>query len=89
MTVIGLLIMPFLQYMIKDTVENLYLIYILYLLSTTTLYFISYKEILIMADQKNYKLTWINFLFTIIMYGMQVLVLIQYNSFILYLKNLY
>ena len=85
MTVIGLLIMPFLQYMIKDTVENLYLIYILYLLSTTTLYFNSYKEILIMADQKNYKLTWINFLFTIIMYGMQVLVLIQYNSFILYL----
>ncbi len=83
---LGLLLIPFLKIIVKDyNTSDMYLLYFIYLLSTVSMYFISYKEILIMADQKNYQLTIYNFCSTVIMYLLQIYVLITYKSFVLYL----
>lgn len=55
--VVGLLITPFLNYVIKeppDISENLSLLYLLFLLNTVASYFFVYKKSIIIADQKNY-----------------------------------
>ena len=83
---LGICLVPFLSFIVKDYQnDNMYLIYIIYLLSTVSMYFISYKEILILADQNSYRLTWYNFGFMVTMYLLQILVLEVYHSFILYL----
>lgn len=85
--VVGLCIIPFLKLMAKGyTVSyNIYVIYILYLLNTALSYFISYITILIEADQKNYKLTGIRLSANIVVYGLQLVSLIVFKNFILYL----
>ena len=54
--IIGLLITPFIKYTIKDiTIDiNIYIVYILFLLSTVATYLNSYKRNIIIANQKNY-----------------------------------
>lgn len=85
---LGIIMIPFLKYVVKDigTINNVYVIYILYLLNTGSTYFISYKETLIIADQKKYKLTLIETLFTIALNILQILFLIITKNFIVYLS---
>jgi O-antigen/teichoic acid export membrane protein len=55
--VAGLLVIPFMDYIIKDAPnikENITLIYILFLLNTSLSYLFVYKKSIITADQKNY-----------------------------------
>lgn len=84
---LGLFLIPFLKYLIKDInqIDNVYLIYLLYLLNSTFSYFISYKETLIIADQKKYKLTSIEILGILITSIFQIIFLITTRSFIYYL----
>ena len=54
--VLGLCVIPFLKYIIRETPdvkENLTLIYVLFLVNTSVSYFYSYKKTLITADQKD------------------------------------
>ena len=53
---IGLLIIPFLKLIVANiTIDvNLYVIYMLFLISTVATYILSYKRSLIIANQKNY-----------------------------------
>ena len=83
----GLLLMPFLSKIVTDIPKgiNIYLIYLIYLFDTCNLYFISYKETLIVADQNSYKLFKYNISFYVIMYLSQIFVLLKFKSFILYL----
>lgn len=85
--VIGLLIVPFLPNIINNPPKNvnIYIIYLIYLFNTCNLYFISYKEILIIADQNNYKLTKINFIFYMLLYILQIVELLIFKSYILYI----
>jgi len=80
-------LIPFLKFILAENanVEDIYLIYFIYLINTVSTYFISYKEVLIIADQKNYKLTKINFLFDIILNFLQIIALIVLKNFIIYL----
>jgi O-antigen/teichoic acid export membrane protein len=84
---IGLILTFFLDVFIKDVgkVENLRLIFFLYIVSTSFPYFINYKLALIKADQKEYKLTNVNIIFTILIIISQITVLLVTNNFILYL----
>ena len=86
-TILGLIVMLFLNKIVTTDIPNLnlYLIYLIYLFDTVNLYFISYKETLIIADQNNYQLIKYNFIFYFIMYIIQIIVLIFTKSFILYL----
>ena len=83
----GSILIPFLNIILGDNIniENVYLIYILYLICTASTYFIGYKEVLIIADQKNYKLTKINFIFDILLNALQIIVLLISKNFIMYL----
>lgn len=85
--IFGIILYFFLGKIVKeyDSIPNLNIIYILYLINTVSTYYTAYKEILITADQKSYKLTKINIIFTILLYGVQIASLILFKSFIIYL----
>ncbi len=85
--IVGIILYFFLDMIIKDanSIQNLNIIYFLFLANTVFSYLISYKETLITADQKAYKLTKINFIFTILVNVGQIIVLILTKNFIIYL----
>ena len=85
----GLCLMPFLNDMLKDRggaeIDNLQLIYLLYLIQSSTSYLLSYKNSILMAYQKAYvRLAWEQ-VFKLIQFVLQILVLIFTGNFILYL----
>lgn len=84
---LGLCLLPFLKYIVKDSIniQNIYLIYGLYLTNTVCSYFYSYKRILLIADQKKYVDTVVHFIFLCVMYILQIIFLLIYKSFIVYL----
>ena len=85
--IFGVILYFFLDDIIKeyDSIPQLNIIYILYLINTVSTYYTSYKEILIIADQKAYKLTKINIIFTVLLYILQAIVLLIFKNFIIYL----
>ncbi len=86
--IIGLLILPFLKYLIKSPPlisENLYIIYLLYLTNSASSYFFIYKRSLIIADQKEYISIIIGYGYTLFVSVAQIFILLKYNNFLLYL----
>ena len=84
----GLLVVPFLQLIIKsppDIPENIILLYILFLLDTGISYFLVYKKSLLIADQKYYIVLTIDQVIKIIHFGVNVVILYTTKCFILYL----
>lgn len=86
--VLGVILIPFLKYLIKDVdyvQENITLLYVLFLLNSVISYFFVYKKSLIIADQKNYIVE----IYQQIFYGLQIIVqsvfLIITKAFIPYL----
>lgn len=88
-SVIGVVIVPFLQYIIKDAEglsnKELILYYMIYLFNTVTSYFVSYKYSLVNAYQKNYIITKSDTYFKIITIVLQTVILFIFKSFLLYL----
>lgn len=86
-TVIGLLLIPFLNYIINDyeNVNNVVLIFILFLLNTSSSYLFSYKRNLLIADQKTYIVTIIKYVIYIIFKIIQIIYLIIFSDYIGYL----
>lgn len=84
---LGMVLIIFINYIIKDpgNVENIRLIFFLYLVSTVLPYFVNYKEVLIKADQKEYKLATVTVVFSILNVTFQILILLLFKNFILYL----
>lgn len=84
----GILLIPILPYFIKeiDTINNFYLIYILYLVNTSYSYLFSYKRTLINSDQKGYKLTIQTTTFKISLTLVQIIYLFNFNDYIVYLS---
>ena len=85
--VLGLGLLPFLDFFIKDSsgIEHLNIIYLIFLINMVIGYLFSYKRTLIIADQKNYKIMPIiifyNFLTTIL----QIVVLLVFENYFIYL----
>lgn len=85
---LGLLLVPFLKYIIKNPPninENLILIYVLFLLNSVISYLFAYKRSLIIADQKEYIVTIITNIFNLLSSILQIIMLIVTKSFINYL----
>lgn len=82
---IGLLMIPFLNLIVSENVDNLYLIFILYLITTVMSYFISYKDALLNADQNNYKVTFITGGTYVLMYVLRIVFLLLVPNFIIYI----
>ncbi len=87
--VAGLILVPFLPYIIKNTtgIENLSLYYILYLINTVSGYFLSYKTTLLTSDQKEYMLKKTQMIGTLAIALVQMLVLAATRNYLLYLLS--
>lgn len=85
---IGLLCIPFLDFIINDKpniVEDIRVIYLLYLFSTASSYFFSYRSSILTASQRNYVVLGISYLGTILQNLVQIIVLLLTRNFMLYL----
>lgn len=85
--IIGTVLIPFLSFFVNDInqITNFYYIYLLYLINTCFTYFLAYKEVLINADQKNYKLSKIRLIFLILLNSLLIVTLYITKDFISYL----
>lgn len=85
--IIGLTLLPFLDYLIKDqpNITHLNFIYLLYLCNSVVSYFFSYKRSMLIADQKSYLDTKNRYIFLSTQYILQILFLFLTSNFIIYL----
>ncbi len=89
--ILGLILMPFLPYLISDydTLEvlgiNAILIFSLYMAKTICSYlFFAYRSAVVAADQKNYIIETVDMIGNAITIGLQIAVLVIWCDFILY-----
>ncbi len=85
-TVVGLTLLPFLQYVINMEVEIPYIeiYYIIALLTTASSYLFVYKSLLIKADQKGYIVNKIQGIYGIISFAIQVVIIVGLQSYMAY-----
>ncbi len=87
--VLGVLIIPLLKYLIKDPGDisfgEITLYYCIFLFNTVTVYLVSYKYSLAYAEQKDYIQSNIQVISSFITLIIQILVLILYKNFLVYL----
>lgn len=85
---LGLVLLPFLQYLIKDAsnIPNLKLLYVLYLSDTVASYFFAHYRSLLSADQKEYVNTNNRSLFLVIQTAAQIVLLYTTHNYILFLS---
>lgn len=85
--ILGIVLVPFIGYIVKDQpdIPHLTLIYLLFLINTVVSYFFAYKRSLIIADQKGYITTIYKYGFFIILNMVQIGILVATKNFILFL----
>lgn len=87
--VAGILLVPFLPWILKDpgniTVGEMRLYYLIFLFNTVSTYFVAYKYSLTNAEQKNYIQTNVNTITKLISYACQTIALLVLPNFLLYL----
>lgn len=82
--ILGISITPFLNFFIKDmpNIQNINLIYILFVINTAVSYFYSYKKNLIEADQKTFITTIYHYTCNILLHIFQIIYLIITKNYI-------
>lgn len=85
--VIGIMLTPFLGFIIKEipNIENIKIIYILFVINASVSYFFIYKKLLIDSDQKGYIANKIIMICTLIKTVFEIIVLYLTRNYILYL----
>ena len=87
--VLGIVLIPFLKYFIKDPgnygMKELTIYYLIFLFNTVSTYFVSYKYSLVNAEQKNYIQTNILTITKLATTILQLIVLVITSNFLLYL----
>lgn len=85
--VLGISLMPFLKYIIKDAafVKNINLIYLLFVVNAAASYLFMHKQTIIVADQKNYIVTRIGYVFNIVLSFIQISALLISHNYLFYL----
>ncbi len=87
--VIGLSLIPFLHQIVENPPlqleKDLILIYLLFLFNTVSSYFLQYKASILHADQKSYEVSKNNIFIFLLQNTLQILVLVLFQNFILYL----
>jgi len=85
---LGILVIPFLDFIIKDVPLikiNIKLIYLLFLLDTVCSYFFTYKKSIIIAHQKQHIINYIDSIFYLLKNVIQISLLYITKNYILYL----
>ena len=86
--VVGLCLMPFIDYIVKDVPdisEDIKCIFILYIINTCVTYLLVYRNTLLVAAQKQYIVSNVQTVFTIITVIVQCITLLVLKNFIVYL----
>lgn len=86
--VIGLALMPFLNLIIQEQpniAESIYLLYVINLFNTASSYFFIYKSSLLIASQRNYLVSGINYAITILQSILQMVFLLLFRNYLGYL----
>lgn len=84
---LGLMLTPFLQYLIKEMPDVAYIrfIFVIFVLNSSVSYFYSYKRFLIIADQKKFIATLYRYAIFIVTNLLQILMLVITGNYILFL----
>lgn len=84
---LGLILTPFLPYLIKDrsSIDGLYIIYLLYLFNSVSSYLFAYKFSIFLADQKLYVVNFWDCMVSTLRYAVQISILLLTGNFFLYL----
>lgn len=88
MLVAGFVLIPFIPSLISETpniTENIYIIYVLFLLDTVVSYFFTYRTAIITADQKNYIVVRTVQIFKIVQIFVQIGLLYLTHNYYLYI----
>lgn len=86
--IVGVCLIPFLQFLIAEPPnikENIYVLYLLFLFNTASSYFFSYKSSILTADQKNYIVLLVNYGITVGQNVLQIVLLFVTRNYLLYL----
>lgn len=85
--VLGLSILPFLQYIIKDidTIPHIRVIYVMYIINSASSYLFAYKGAFVTACQKNYIINTIGFVANILTVAAQIAALLLFGNYLVYL----
>ncbi|MBT2572027.1 sugar translocase [Planococcus sp. ISL-110] len=85
--VIGLILLPLLPFMFNNipNINNINSIFMLFVINSAISYLFIYKKTLILADQKGYLISNIEWVFALILAIIQIYILINYENYILYL----
>lgn len=85
---VGLLLIPFLNYIIKDVPdikENIIVVYVFYLVKSAASYLMIYKTTLLVADQKAYVVKKLEMLCLLVRYTVEVIALLIFRNYMAYL----
>ena len=82
--VLGLSLMPFLDFFIKDStgIENLKIIYLIFVINQVIGYLFSYKRTVVTADQKSYELVPFTMISNFLCNVFQIVILLIFKNFI-------
>jgi len=85
--IIGLIITPFLGYIVGEINinVNIYIVFILFILDTCASYLLSYKRSILYANQRNYIVNYIHILYIILLNIFQIIVLYFTKNYYIYL----
>ena len=85
--VVGLALLPFLDFFLdgSDSIVGLRVFYLIFLANMVIGYLFSYMRTLIVADQKEYKITKIIIVFNVILTIGQILAIILFKNYLVYL----
>ncbi len=90
-TVLGLVMLPFLPYVVKGadflSLHDLRVYYLFFLFNTVISYFVTYKYSMINALQKNYIITNFDMIVNFVVTIAQIVVLLVFRNFLLYLAT--
>lgn len=83
----GLILAPFIPMLAKSSLSNgyIYLVYALFICNTVFSYLLSYKFCILTADQKNYVITLVSLIFSILVRFLQLGAVAIFGSYIIYL----
>lgn len=84
---LGIVLLPFLHFMLKNnqSIDHVYIYYLLFLLNTVVSYFYTFKRSIIIADQNNYIVTINDFIFWMLFQVSSTISLVFYQNYAIYL----
>ena len=86
--IIGVALIPFIKIIIHEQPqisESIYLLYCINLFNTASTYFFSYRSSLLIASQRNYLVSGINYVITVVQSIVQIITLMLFQKYLVYL----